>query len=144
VVYFDDYYGAEREGTQLRRSRGTFPRMNTARKGKTTRSSREVQGYEVSNESVLLTDFYKPDLNWWRTSMVNRSIDCSSSFPSTLPLIVLSVDSARPDLVPRVSPSQPDPLLRNRSTTFRVFGRRLRMTLSSSTGSLHSGMNAFI
>jgi hypothetical protein len=32
VVYFDDYYGAEREGTQLRRSRGTFPRtMNTAR-----------------------------------------------------------------------------------------------------------------
>lgn len=60
MVYFDDYYGA---GTQLRRSRGTFPRMNTAGEGETTRSSREVQGYEVSNESVLLYDFSEPDLN---------------------------------------------------------------------------------
>lgn len=50
MVYFDDYYGAEREGTQLRRSRGTFPRMNTAREGETTRSSCaswKLQGYEL-------------------------------------------------------------------------------------------------
>jgi hypothetical protein len=33
VVYFDDYYGAEREGTQLRRSRGTFPRNEHSQVG---------------------------------------------------------------------------------------------------------------